>query len=136
MSRFTALQRTTARLLAVTMMITGLLSATAQAAMVSTHELVNSEAQQMTRTQVLSILDKEEARSTLLNLGVNPAEVEARIDNMSAEELQAFSEQVNTMQAGGGVVGVVVLVFVILIVLDLLGTTNIFPAIKPINTGG
>ncbi len=136
MSRFTALQRTTARLLAVTMMITGLLSATAQAAMVSTHELVNSEAQQMTRTQVLSILDKEEARNTLLNLGVNPAEVEARIDNMSAEELQAFSEQVNTMQAGGGVVGVVVLVFVILIVLDLLGTTNIFPAIKPINTGG
>jgi len=135
-SRFTALQRTTARLLAVTMMITGLLSATAQAAMVSTHELVNSEAQQMTRTQVLSILDKEEARNTLLNLGVNPAEVEARIDNMSAEELQAFSEQVNTMQAGGGVVGVVVLVFVILIVLDLLGTTNIFPAIKPINTGG
>ncbi|MCP5015018.1 MAG: PA2779 family protein [Ketobacter sp.] len=118
------------------MMITGLLSATAQAAMVSTHELVNSEAQQMTRTQVLSILDKEEARNTLLNLGVNPAEVEARIDNMSAEELQAFSEQVNTMQAGGGVVGVVVLVFVILIVLDLLGTTNIFPAIKPINTGG
>lgn len=136
MSRFTALQRTTARLLAATMIVTGLLSATAQAAMVSTHELVNSEAQQMTRTQVLSILDKEEARNTLLNLGVNPTEVEARIDNMSAEELQAFSEQVNTMQAGGGVVGAVVLVFVILIVLDLLGTTNIFPAIKPINTGG
>lgn len=133
MSRFNAFQRMTARLLAAIMMVTGLLSATAQAAMVSTQELVASEAQQMTRTQVLSILDKEEARNTLLNLGVNPAEVEARIDNMSAAELQAFSEQVSTMQAGGSVVGAVVLVFVILIVLDLLGTTNIFPAIKPIS---
>ena len=55
---------------------------------------------------------------------------------MTADELQAFNQQVADMQAGGdSLLGVVVWVFVVLIVLDLLGTTNIFPAIKPINTG-
>lgn len=132
MSRFNALQRLLARVLASMMIITGLLSATAQATMVSTQELVAGAAQQTSRAQVLAILSQDEARDTLLQLGVNPADVEARVNSMSADELQAFSQQVADMQAGGSAIGVIVLVFVILIVLDLLGTTNIFPSIKPI----
>lgn len=133
MSRFNPFQKMVARILSAMMIVSGLLSVTAQAAMVSTQDLVATEAQQLDRTQVLALLDKTEARAALLDLGVNPADVEARVNQMSADELQAFSQQVEQMQAGGSAVGVVVLVFVILIVLDLLGTTNIFPAIKPIS---
>jgi len=38
--------------------------------------------------------------------------------------------QLNDLPAGEGVVGILVLVFVVLIALDLLGTTDIIPAIK------
>jgi len=69
-------------------------------------------------------------------MGIDPNTIEQRVNSMTADELQAFNQQVADMQAGGdSLLGVVVLVFVVLIVLDLLGTTNIFPAIKPINTG-
>jgi hypothetical protein len=119
-------------LLASMMVVMSIFSASAQAALVSTHTVVSSEIQQLNRHQLTSLLAKEQAIATMAQLGVDPTMVEARVNNMTAEELQAFGQQVDEMQAGGSAVGVVVLVFVILIVLDLLGTTNIFPAIKPI----
>lgn len=134
MSQTKTLQQCVARLLAVMMVVVSTLSATAQAAMIPTQDLITTETQASSRAQVLAILDQEEARDTLLTLGVNPADVEQRVAEMTAEELQAFNAQVEDMQAGGSVVGFVVLIFVVLIVLDLLGTTNIFPAIKPVNT--
>ncbi|MEE2733025.1 MAG: PA2779 family protein [Pseudomonadota bacterium] len=127
-------RRILARLMAALMVVVSLMSASAQAAMVTTGELATHTTQQQTQAQVLALLSQAEARDTLLNLGVDPADVEQRVQAMTPAELQAFSAQVEDMQAGGSAVGVIVLVFVILIVLDLLGTTNIFPAIKPINT--
>lgn len=133
MSQSKILQQNVARLLAMLMVVVSTLSTTAQAAMIPTQDLVTSESRESTRAQVLAILDQEEARDAMLTLGVDPADVEQRVGEMSTEELQAFNAQVEDMQAGGSVVGFVVLVFVVLIVLDLLGTTNIFPAIKPVN---
>ena len=134
MTRSNPLHRTVARLMSAMMVIIGFLSASAQAAMVNTGDVVAAASQQATQAQVLAVLDQDEARNTLLSLGVDPADVEQRVHDMSPSELQAFSQQVDEMQAGGSAVGVIILVFVILIVLDLLGTTNIFPVIKPINT--
>lgn len=133
MSQSKTLQQNVARLLAMLMVVVSTLSTTAQAAMIPTQDLVTSESRESTRAQVLAILDQEQARDAMLTLGVDPADVEQRVGEMSTEELQAFNAQVEDMQAGGSVVGFVVLVFVVLIVLDLLGTTNIFPAIKPVN---
>lgn len=134
MNRSSTLHRTLARMMAAMMVIIGLMSASAQAAMVSTSDVLSTASEQETRAQVLAILDQDEARDTLLSLGVAPADVEQRVKDMTNAELQAFSKQVEEMQAGGSAVGVIILIFVILIVLDLLGTTNIFPVIKPINT--
>lgn len=134
MNRFSVLHRAFARIMAVMMVVIGLMSASAQAAMVTTGDVISTASQQETRAQVLAILDQDEARDALLSLGVAPADVEQRVQDMTTAELQAFSKQVEEMQAGGSAVGVIILIFVILIVLDLLGTTNIFPVIKPINT--
>ncbi|MAR92032.1 MAG: PA2779 family protein [Pseudomonadota bacterium] len=134
MSRFNGYQRALARLLAGVMVVVSIFGASAQAAVVSTQSLLDQEAETATRQQVMALLEREEARSALAQLGVAEADVQARIDAMSPTELQAFQQQLADMQAGGSALGVVVVVFVILILLDLLGTTNIFPAIKPINS--
>ena len=78
--------------------------------------------------QVCTPMDEERAVETL---GVDPALVQARIQNMTAEELQAFNDQVNEMEAGGSALGVIVLVLLLLILLDLLGVTDVFPGIHP-----
>lgn len=136
MGTFTSTQKHLARILAALMLFVGVQSATVQAAMISTSDVVAKQTEQMNRAQVLVLLNKQEAVDALTAMGIDPNTVEQRVNSMTADELQAFNQQVADMQAGGdSLLGVVVLVFVVLIVLDLLGTTNIFPAIKPINTG-
>ncbi|MCG8534293.1 MAG: PA2779 family protein [Pseudomonadales bacterium] len=136
MGTFTTTQKHLARILAALMLFVGVQSATVQAAMISTSDVIAKQTEQMNRAQVLELLNKQEAVDALTAMGIDPNTVEQRVNSMTAEELQAFNQQVADMQAGGdSLLGVVVLVFVVLIVLDLLGTTNIFPAIKPINTG-
>ena len=136
MGTFTSTQKHLARILAALMLFVGVQSATVQAAMISTSDVIAKQTEQMNRAQVLELLNKQEAADALTAMGIDPNTVEQRVNSMTAEELQAFNQQVADMQAGGdSLLGVVVLVFVVLIVLDLLGTTNIFPAIKPINTG-
>lgn len=136
MGTFTTTQKHLARILAALMLFVGVQSATVQAAMISTSDVIAKQTEQLNRAQVLELLNKQEAVDALTAMGIDPNTVEQRVNSMTADELQAFNQQVADMQAGGdSLLGVVVLVFVVLIVLDLLGTTNIFPAIKPINTG-
>ena len=109
--------------------------ASAQAAMVGTETLVQQEQLQYDRHRLNALLERDEAVQTLQSLGVDPEMVHKRVANMTQEELVALNQQMDDMQAGGtSALGVVILVFVILILLDLLGVTDIFPAIHPIDT--
>lgn len=130
-SRFT---RFIALMLSVLTLTTALQVSVAQAAMVSTHAVVVEQQTQFDRQQLNALLQREQAVEAMQSLGVDPEMVQERVGSMTAEELAAFNEQVEQMQAGGSALGVIVLIFLILILLDLLGATDIFPAIRPINT--
>lgn len=119
--------------LATLMLFTGLQATVVQAALVSTQTLIQQEQARYDRAQLQAALAQDQAVAAMQALGVDPALVQERVASMTAEELQAFNQQVEEMQAGGSALGVVVLVFLILILLDLLGATDIFPAIRPIN---
>jgi hypothetical protein len=69
---------------------------------------------------------RDEVRSTLLSMGVNPAEAEVRLDALTDQELVMRNEQMDQMPAGGSILGVLGAVLVVLIVLELLGVTNVF----------
>lgn len=132
------LQRRFSRFLALFLslltLFTGLQITTAQAAMVSTQSLVQQQQLQYDRTQLSALLEREQAVEAMQAMDVEPEMVQKRVASMTQDELTAFNDQVNQMQAGGSALGVVVLVFLILILLDLLGVTDIFPVIHPINT--
>ncbi|OZG73205.1 hypothetical protein BTA51_12035 [Hahella sp. CCB-MM4] len=126
------LKRPVSVVLAIFTLLLGLQSSVSRAAMISTESQLQSEQLQYDREQLLQLTQTDEAKDILLSMGVSPDDVEKRINHMTQEELAQFNQQMNDMPAGAGVVGVILLIFVILIVLDLLGTTNIFPVIKPI----
>ncbi|WP_020406816.1 PA2779 family protein [Hahella ganghwensis] len=127
------LKRPVSVVLAIFIMLLGLQTSVVRAAMISTESEIQSAQHQYDRDQLLQLTQSDEARDILLSMGVAPEDVEDRVNNMTSEELAEFNQQIDEMPAGAGVLGLVVLIFVILIVLDLLGTTNIFPVIKPIN---
>lgn len=116
--------------LALLTLVTSLEVTVAQAAVVSTGALIQSESTRYDRTRLNDLMQREQAAQALQTLGVDPAMVQARIQNMTAEELQAFNDQVIDMEAGGSALGVIVLVLLLLILLDLLGVTDVFPGIN------
>lgn len=79
------------------------------------------------RSQVLSILDRQEVRAGLEARGVSPADVKARVAAMSDDEVAQLAGQLESLPAGGDVLGVLLVVFIVLLITDILGFTKIFP---------
>jgi len=102
----------------------------AQAAMVGTGEVVAAQQGAFDRAQLLGALARDDVRAQLTALGVDPADAAARVANLSDEELQAMNARMNELPAGGDVLGVVVFLFLVLLVTDILGFTDIFPFVK------
>lgn len=102
----------------------------AQAAMVPTESVVHSLQAQQDIERIHEALGRDEVKAQLAELGVDPAQVAARVDALSDDEARQLAEQLDQMPAGSGVVGALLFVFVLLVVTDLLGLTNVFPFTK------
>ena len=83
------------------------------------------------RDRVVRVLERSEVRDQMQALGVDPVAARDRVAALSDDEVAALAGQLDELPAGGSdVLTAVVVVFLILIVLDLLGITNIFPFTK------
>jgi hypothetical protein len=102
----------------------------ANAAIVSTSELVATEQSKIGREYLLNSLEREEVRTALTSQGVDLEMAKQRVSSMTDEEIRALNQKMDEMPAGGGVVGVVVIVFLVLIITDLVGWTDVFPFVN------
>lgn len=102
----------------------------ANAAMVTTETVVHSLQAQQDISRIHEALNRHEVKAQLTELGVDPMLVQARVDALSDAEAQQLAQQLDQMPAGSGALGVVLFVFVLLLVTDLLGLTNVFPFTK------
>ena len=103
----------------------------AQAQMVSTDALLRAQQLQQERTAVATALERDDVRDALLNYGVEPAQVQARVDSMSADEVHSLAQNIEHMpSAGDDPLGLIFMVFLILLITDILGLTNVFPFVN------
>jgi hypothetical protein len=106
----------------------------ALAAMIETESVVDSERAQNAREYLKTFLAREDVKSTLVSQGIDPREARSRIDSLTEEEARFVADHLDEMPAGGGffttLLIVVFLVFVILLVTDITGYTDIFPFVK------
>ncbi len=103
------------------------------AAMVTTEDLVNSGKAVEARACISEVLAREDIQQALISRGIDPIEAQARVDSLSDAEAIRFAGMVEQLPAGGNVmwvVGLAVFVFIVLLVTDILGYTNIFPFVK------
>ena len=83
------------------------------------------------RDQVMSFLERSEVRDRMQALGVDPDAARTRVAALSDDEVASLADQLDQLPAGGSdALTAVLVVFLILIILDLLGITNIFPFTK------
>jgi len=102
----------------------------AMADVVGTKELTMQAELQIQRNDVRELIAREDVRAGLLGYGVNPVDIDKRIDNLTSSELLQIQNKLADLPAGAdGVLGAVLTIILIFVLLDVLGATDVFPRI-------
>lgn len=104
-----------------------------QAAIISNDQIIHKIDQANDRATLLQTIKREDVQAQLSSMGVSSADVETRINQMTHEEIAQLNQQMAELPAGGSVVGIIVLIFIIFVITDVIGATDIFPFIHPVN---
>ena len=107
----------------------------AMAAMVGTEAVVDAERALDARNFLQSLLAREDVQSMLVSQGIDPQEAKNRLDSLTDQEAVRAADQLQELPAGGDsfftvLLVVVFLVFLILLITDIAGYTDIFPFVK------
>jgi hypothetical protein len=103
--------------------------AAALAGLVGTDEILAADARSDRLSGIRDVLAREDVKAQMLELGVDPARVDARLNDLTDTELAQLSAGIRDLPAGGDVVVVIGILFIVLLILDLLGVTNVFTKI-------
>jgi Mg2+ and Co2+ transporter CorA len=99
--------------------------------MISTPDIIQSQQSAYDREQLSSMLERDDVQQQLLSMGVPPDTVQERVNSMTDFEIAQLNEQINDMPAGG-ILGAIVLIFVVFVITDAIGATDIFPFVRPV----
>jgi hypothetical protein len=128
------LRRGVALVLAVVMLAISMPLGTARAALVTTDQVIAESDGATDRERVLAFLGRAEVRKQIVALGVDPAEAAARVATLSDAQVREIAGQLDQLPAGqsaiAAVIGAVLIIFLVLLVTDLLGLTNVFPFVN------
>ncbi|MGB5304618.1 MAG: PA2779 family protein [Gammaproteobacteria bacterium] len=105
------------------------LPTTGLAGVIGTQAQIQLEQGADLRARVDAILSRAEVQDQLLAYGVEPAEVQGRLAALTAAELRVLEERLAELPAGGDALAVIGVVFLVLLILELVGVTDIFKRI-------
>lgn len=104
------------------------------AAMIPTDALIGEAAAAGDRARIVAFLQREDVRAQMVALGVDPAEAASRVAALSDTEIEEIAGRLDELPAGEGALGTVVgaalVIFLILLITDLLGLTDVFPFVR------
>ena len=104
------------------------------AAMVPTEATIYQFKAQDARDHLKTLISKNDIKNALISQGIDPDEAKARVDSLSDSEVIEVADKIEQLPAGGGVFGAVIgaalIVFLVLLLTDILGYTDVFPFVK------
>jgi len=117
------------KILSVTMsmlLVMGSFSTTAAAAVIGTQDALATDSRQSLLTSVQAQLAREDVRQAMINLGVDPEQAAIRVASLDSRELAQLGAQLDSLPAGGSILALIGAVFVVLLILEVTGVTNVF----------
>jgi hypothetical protein len=100
----------------------------AQAAMITSEQVISNQVANQNREKVRAFFDREDVRTQLQAQGVTADAAKARVDALTDNEVASMAGQIDNLPAGGtDILGFILLVFIILLFTDILGLTHVFP---------
>ena len=120
--------------LAIVMFLIGAPVHSVLAAMIGTETVMDSTRGQEARDYLHQLLARKNVQDAFIAQGIDPIEARARIVSLSDDEVIRIVDQIDQLPAGGSAVEallVIILVgFIVLVILDITGVTDVFPFIK------
>jgi len=127
-------RKSIAVLVIITLSVFSVISAPAHAVMVNTAEILKRNQHNLSCERINMFLDRSEVQKRFVAWGVSPDEAKARVDCLSNQEIERISAQIDQLPAGSGALGTVVgaalVIFIVLLITDILGFTNVFTFVK------
>ena len=104
------------------------------AAMIGTETVLTTSRGQQARAYLNQLLAREDLQAALIAQRIDPAEAKERIDSLSDAEAVYIADKIDQLPAGSGffeaLLIIAFLVFLILLITDITGYTDIFPFVK------
>lgn len=108
----------------------------AQAQLIGTDAVMTVKAVEENRDKVMAFLDREDVQQAMVAQGVDVSEARKRVASLSEAELAKVAQAMDQLPAGGdgfgAVIGAIVLIFLVLLITDILGLTNVFNFVRPV----
>ena len=96
--------------------------------MIGSNEYLAAEVRAERISDIEIFLARADVAEQLKNYGVSVDQVIERVDSLSDQELLQLEGAIAEQAAGGEIIAVLGIIFVVLLVLELLGVTNVFNA--------
>ncbi|MCC5870409.1 MAG: PA2779 family protein [Gammaproteobacteria bacterium] len=98
----------------------------AQGAMLDSATLLSLEQRAQSMHNIEQALSHDALARQMEAMGVDPAVVIERMAQLTDDELRVMESRLNDLPAGGDVLAVIGIVFVVLLILELVGVIDIF----------
>jgi hypothetical protein len=113
-------------LLAVNLVTLGFVQS-AGAGVISTEAAIEMQEREARIERINSVLARDSVQSRMIRLGVDPDVASVRIASLSDSELQQLEARMDELPAGAdGALTVLGIVLLVLLVLELVGVTDVF----------
>ncbi len=100
-----------------------------QAGMISSADARQIEQHASRSATIEAFLSRSDVAAELTRFGVSPEVVLARVDSLSDAEVAALQGRIDEQTAGGDALAVIGVVFLVLLILEVVGVTDIFKSI-------
>jgi len=125
------LQQPMAWLLSILLAVTPLVPA--QAAMLGNDQIITPAQDARAAGKLEQFLGQDATRQQLLSLGVSPESVLERAGSLTDAERARVNQAIDSLHAGGdSILGILLILFIVFIITDAVGATDIFPFVHPV----
>jgi hypothetical protein len=120
--------------LVITMMWVSLPYGYASAAIIGTERVFETSQGQQARTNIHNFLARKDVQQILEKQGIDAREAKQRVDSLTDAEAVRLAEQIENLPAGKSALGaalfIAVVVFLVFLITDIAGLTDVFSFIK------
>ena len=99
------------------------------AGVIGTEYLVEADSRGASLERIETFLAREDVAQQLSAFGVDQSNIEARLAGLTSAELLALEGRIEEYTAGGDALAIIGAVFLVLLILELVGVTDIFKSI-------